>query len=203
MSSFPQYSGTLQRRDGRDMKKIAPLSIVLFLLACTSADPEVRYNFDTRVDFSKLKTYKWVTLKDSPPLDGVWDAQIKASVDSELARKGLAKTEAESADIFIGYQAGTDKETQLKSYKTDWGYGSGWSPGSWYGNVGGATAVQTSTIYIGQLAIDIYDSKNRALAWRGVASKSIDPKASRGKQQKNVARAVQALLKNYPPRPVL
>jgi len=192
-------SGTLRLHGERDMKKIGSLSIALFLLACTSAGPDVRYNFDKGVDFSKFKTYKWVTLQDPSALDGVWDAQIKNSVDSELAKKGLAKIDAESADVYVGYQAGTEKETQFRSYKTNWGYGSGWSPGHWYGNVAGVTAAQTSTIYIGQLAIDIYDSRNHSLAWRDVASKSIDPKATRGKQQRNVAKAVQALFKDYPP----
>jgi len=181
------------------MKKIVSLSVLLFLLACTSGDPEVRYNFDKGVDFSKFKTYKWVTLQNPPALDGVWDAQIRNSVDTALARKGLAKIDADTADVYIGYQAGTDKETQFTSYKTNWGYGSGWAPGNWYGNVAGVTAAQTTTIYTGQLAIDVYDSSNHSLVWRGVASKSIDPKATRGKQQRNVAKAVQALLRNYPP----
>ena len=181
------------------MKKILPLLVVLFSLACTSGEPDVRYNFDKEAEFTKFKSYRWVTLKDSPTLDGVWDEQIRKSVDSELGRKGLAKTDAETADIYVGYQAGTDKETQFTSYKTDWGYGAGWSAGNWHGNVAGMTAAQTTTIYIGQLAIDIYDSKNHSLAWRGVASKSIDPNATHGKQQKNVAKAVHALFKNYPP----
>jgi len=183
------------------MKKIALLSTLLILLACTSTDPEVRYNFDKAVDFSKFKTYKWVTLQNPPALEGVWGAQIRDSVDAILAKKGLAKIDADSADLYVGYQAGTDKETQFTSYKTNWGYGSGWAPGNWYGNVAGVTSAQATTIYIGQLAIDIYDSTNHSLVWRGVASKTIDPKASRGKQQRNVAKAVRALLKNYPPAP--
>ena len=181
------------------MKKILPLAVLLFSLACTSVEPEVRYNFDKGVDFSKFKTYRWVTLNGAPSLDAVWDAQIKSSVDAEFVKKGLTKIDADSADVYVGYQAGTEKETQFTSYKTNLGYGSGWSPGNWYGNVGAVTAAQTSTIYVGQLAIDIYDSKNHILAWRGVASKSIDPNATRGKQQRNVAKAIQALFKNYPP----
>ena len=61
------------------------------------------------------------------------------------------------------------------------------------------TTGSTSTIYIGQLALDMYDSTNRDLVWRGVASKTIDPKAKPEKQQKNLAKAIKKLLKNYPP----
>jgi hypothetical protein len=61
------------------------------------------------------------------------------------------------------------------------------------------TSGQTSTIYVGQLALDMYDSANKDIAWRGVASKTIDAKAKPEKQQKNLAKAVKKLLKNYPP----
>jgi len=63
------------------------------------------------------------------------------------------------------------------------------------------TTGQTSTIYTGQLAVDMYDSANKDLVWRGVASKTLDPKAKPEKQQKNLAKAVTKLLKNYPPTP--
>ena len=61
------------------------------------------------------------------------------------------------------------------------------------------TRGSTSTIYVGQLAVDMYDSANHDLVWRGVASKTLDAKAKPEKQQKNLAKAVKKLLKNYPP----
>jgi hypothetical protein len=45
----------------------------------------------------------------------------------------------------------------------------------------------------------MYDSTNHNLVWRGVASKTIDPKAKPEKQQKNLAKVAKKLLKNYPP----
>ncbi len=46
------------------MKKFAFLFMLTILLAATSAvAQDVRYNFDKDTDFSKFKTYKWVTLK--------------------------------------------------------------------------------------------------------------------------------------------
>jgi Domain of unknown function (DUF4136) len=61
------------------------------------------------------------------------------------------------------------------------------------------TSGQTSTIYIGQLALDMYASTPQKLVWRGVASKTLDPKAKPEKQQKNLDKAVAKVLKNYPP----
>ena len=61
------------------------------------------------------------------------------------------------------------------------------------------TSGTTSTIYVGQLGLDMYDSAKKDLVWRGVASKTIDPKAKPDKRQKNLAKSVAKLLKNYPP----
>ena len=61
------------------------------------------------------------------------------------------------------------------------------------------TQGSTSTIYTGQLAIDMYDSANHDLVWRGLASKTIDENAKPEKQQKNLAKAVKKLMKDYPP----
>jgi hypothetical protein len=184
------------------MKKIALFSIALLLLATSTAvAQDVRYNFDKDTDFSKFKSYKWVPIKDAAKVDDLRDKQIKDAVDAELATKGLTKTDADTADLYIGYQAGIGTEKQFTSYNTDWGYGPGWYRGGWYGGGGGMTTGQTSTIYVGQLAIDLYDSKNHDLVWRGVASKTMDPKAKPDKQKKNLDKAVAKLLKNYPPPP--
>jgi hypothetical protein len=45
----------------------------------------------------------------------------------------------------------------------------------------------------------MYDSANKDLVWRGVASKTLDAKAKPEKQEKNLNKAVAKLLKNYPP----
>ena len=62
------------------------------------------------------------------------------------------------------------------------------------------TTGSTSTIYIGQLALDMNDRSNKELVWRGVVSKTIDTKAKPDKQAKNLNKAVVKLLKNYPPK---
>jgi hypothetical protein len=59
----------------------------------------------------------------------------------------------------------------------------------------------TSTIYIGQLDLSMYDAVQKELVWRGTASKTLDPKAKPEKKQKNLSKAVTKLLKNYPPQP--
>jgi hypothetical protein len=183
------------------MKRLTLFSLAMVLFAAGAAlAQDVRYNFDKQADFAKFKTYKWVTLKGAQQVDDLTDKQIKEAIDGQLAQKGLTKTDADNADLYIGYQASVGQEKQFTSYSTDWGYGPGWYRGGWYGAPGGGTTTgQTSTIYTGQLALDMYDSANHSLVWRGVASKTLDPKAKPEKRQKNLDKAAAKLLKNYPP----
>ena len=173
----------------------------LLLQAGVVAAQDVRYNFDKDTDFSKFKTYKWVDIKDATKLNDIADKQVKEAVDAQLATKGLTRVEDDTANLYIGYQAALGQEKQFTSYSTDWGYGPGWYRGGWYGGGMGTSTVQgsTSTIYTGQLAVDLYDSANHDLVWRGVASKTIDEKAKPEKRQKNLAKAIKKLMKNYPP----
>ena len=183
------------------MKRLLTVSIVLVLLGASAAlAQDVRYNFDKDTDFSKYKTYKWVPIKDAAKVSDLVDKQIKDAMDTELATKGLTKVDGDDANLLIGYQPAVGEEKQFNSYSTGWGYGPGWG-GGWYGGGMGSTSTtgSTTTIYKGQLALDMYDAAKHDLVWRGVVSKTIDPKAKPEKQQKNLAKAITKLLKNYPP----
>jgi hypothetical protein len=176
------------------------ITSVLLIASCAVAQ-DVRYNFDRDADFSKFKTYKWVSLGATTQNDSLLSKQIKTAVEIELGVKGLTKVEDDTADLYIGYQTAVGQEKSFTSYNSSWGYGPGWYRGGWYGYPGGGmTTGQTSTIYTGQLDLDMYDSANHDLVWRGVASKTIDTNAKPDKQQKNLIKAVAKLLKNYPPR---
>jgi len=185
------------------MKKLSFLAFVILVLGITTVAQDVRYNFAQDVDFSKFKSYKWVDAKGADHANQLTQNQIVAAIDSELARKGLQKVDSDPADLYIDTQTAVGTEKQFTSYNTGWGYGPGWG-GGWYGYGGGMTSTTTtgttSTIYVGQLGLDMYDATNKDLVWRGVASKTIDPKAKPEKQQKNITKAVEKLLKNYPPQ---
>ncbi|HTP31655.1 MAG TPA: DUF4136 domain-containing protein [Candidatus Acidoferrales bacterium] len=182
----------------RSIRMILPVAI----LAVSGFAQDVRYNFAQGTDFSKYKTYKWVKIGDaSNQLNDMMDSQVKASIDAVLAGKGLTKTESDNADLDIGYQFALTQEKQFTSMSSDFGYGAGWG-GGWYrgGGMGMSTTTgTTSTIQIGNLALDMYDMGQKKLVWRGMASKTLDAKAKPDKQKKNLDKAMAKLLKNYPP----
>ena len=79
------------------MKKIALVSIALFLLAASAAvAQDVRYKFDNNADFSKFKTYKWVLIKDAAnkdtaKVDDLWTNRSRMLLTQNSARKVLPK----------------------------------------------------------------------------------------------------------------
>jgi Domain of unknown function (DUF4136) len=190
------------------MKRLALLTVALVFLGVRSAPAQdVRYDFDKDKDFSKYKSYKWVAIKGADKPDDLTSNRITTAIDAELAAKGMTKTEADTADIYVGFQTAIGQEKEFTSFNTGWGYGPGWG-GGWYGGYGGyggmstsTTYGSTSTVYVGQLDLSMYDPAQKQLIWRGVASKTLDPKAKPEKKQKNITKAVAKLLKNFPPKP--
>ena len=187
------------------MKRSVALLMVVFALGVVRASAQdVRYDFDKDKDFSKYKTYKWVPIKGADQPDELTAKRIMSAVDTELATKGLTKTDSDNADLLVGYQTAIGTEKQYTSYNTGWGYGPGWG-GGWYGYGGGMSSTttygSTSTVYVGQLDLSMYDPVAKQLVWRGVATKTLDPKAKPEKKEKNINKAVQKLLKKYPPQP--
>jgi uncharacterized protein DUF4136 len=185
------------------MRKRILLTTALFLMGMSSAfAQDVRYDFDKDKEFSKYKTYKWVAIKGAEMPDELTQKALTSAIDTQLAAKGLTKTDSDNADLYIGYQTALGQEKEFTSYNTGWGYGPGWG-GGWYGYGGMSTTTtygSTSTVYIGQLDLSMYDPAAKQLVWRGTASKTLDPKAKPEKKQKNINKAVEKLLKKYPPQ---
>jgi hypothetical protein len=178
------------------------VNAILFALCVggSALAQDVRYNFDPSADFSKYKTYRWAQHPDSKQVDEITLNQLGAAFDAELAKKGLQKVTGDSSDLVIVYQLGTGQEKQITSFSSDFGYGPGWR-GGWYGGGMGSsmTTATTSTITTGSADLDMYDAATKKLVWRGMVSKTLDPKAKPDKRQKNMAKAAAKLLKKYPP----
>jgi hypothetical protein len=160
-------------------------------LACgATLAQDVTTNSMPGTDFSKYHTYKWVTVEGASHPNQIVDAQIKASIDSQLGAKGLTKTQSDKADLYIDYQVSVSQQRQWNAYGTGMGFRFG----------GGMATATSSTIDIGTLVLDMYDPSSKQLVWSGRATKTIDPNNSQEKKQKNLDKAMQKLLKNFPPK---
>ncbi|MBI4889526.1 MAG: DUF4136 domain-containing protein [Acidobacteria bacterium] len=182
------------------MKKLFQLAIALTCLSGLVLAQDVAYNFDEKADFSKYKTYKWEKHPKSLDVDQLTMGQLAKGFEAALAAKGLTKTES-NPDLVIVFQLAVSQEKEMTAYNTGgFGYGPGWR-GGWYGGGGMSTSTATtSTINIGTVVLDMYDTKTKTLVWRGQASKTVDGKSKPEKRQKTIDKAAQKMLKNYPPK---
>jgi hypothetical protein len=134
------------------------------------------FHVDPRTDFSKLKTYAWDQSRNTERATTQVDAQATEALESELAKKGLRKGDADAANLLICYHSnfGTKEVKRYTMYHGESTY-------AW-------------TIKTGELAIDMFDASTKKEVWRNTAD--INPKA----KPQDVAKAVSNLLKDYPPK---
>jgi len=165
-------------------------ALIVALMACSAARAQdVTTNSMPGTDFTKYHMYKWITIEGAKQPNQIVDTQIKTAIDTQLAAKGLTKTDGDKADLYIGYQPSIDQERQWNAYST--------GGLRWGGGMGNATS---SKISVGTLVLDMYDPATKELVWTGRVSKTLDPNANQEKKQKNLDKAMQKLLKNFPPK---
>ena len=184
-------------------KRFLIVTVSVLLLWCASASAQdVKYNFLPGTDFAKYRTYKWVRVPKADYPNQILDAQIMQAIDAQLGLKGLTKTESDSPDLYVCYQAAVNQEKQWNSYSND--MGGGWGYGRWggWGGYGGGmstTTTTSSTINIGTINVDLYDVVAKNQVWRGAASKTLGSGKDPAKVNKNLNKAMAKMFKNYPP----
>jgi hypothetical protein len=189
------------------MKNLKGLLCIVFVtLLAGCATMEVTSEHDTAFNFSSLKTYDWLPNPQeyfgSPRVDkSVLEERIITAVNRELAAKKYVKTTSTTPDFHVRYHAvaGTDMQIQNVSEP-----GSGMS-GDWndqrlgfYRRGGGKSA--TYTWEMGTLILDMVNPENNKIIWIGTAAAKIDPDDSEDKKKERINRAVNKLLKDFPPQ---
>jgi hypothetical protein len=168
-------------------------SFLVTLIGCAVIHGQnVITNYAPGIDFSKYRTYKWVPIERAGQPNQIVDAEIKQSIDSQLVRKGFTKVDSDEADLLVGYQVAVNRETQWNAY----GMGDGFP---WAGIRTGTASATSSTIEVGTLVLDMYDPAAKQLVWTGSATKTINLSKDQQKNQRNLDKAMQKLLKNFPP----
>jgi hypothetical protein len=118
--------------------------------------------------------------------DQIMDAEIKQSVDTQLAAKGLTKTDSDKSDLYIGYRTAIEQEMQWDA----------WGSRAFDGGMGSWTS---STINVGTLVLEMFDPSTKQLVWTGSATKTINWSSNQENNKKNLDKAMAKLLKDYPP----
>jgi hypothetical protein len=173
------------------MKTGVLAAAALCLLVSTMAFAQkVNINADRSANFSSYHTYMW---QASPnPAHGLWDQRIVEAVDKQLQAKGLTKVTS-NPDLWVVYS------NSIKDEKTVAGAGYGLGPTWGWGNSGTNAAVNTTFVFqVGTLVVEMADTKDKQLVWRGSVSDTINDNSD--KNIKTLDKAVAKLFKGYPPK---
>jgi hypothetical protein len=180
-------------------KRLVTAVAAIVLIPALAMAQKVSYDYNKTATFNAYKTY---ALKDGTKVgQQLIDDRIVAAIDTELAAKGLTKSES-NPDLFVVYHVAFDKQKDISTYSSGYGggygaYGWGWGGGGW---AGGTSTTQVRDILIGTLVIDLADAKKGELAWRGMGVKEVDTQAKPEKRDKSINNAVKKIFKNYPPK---
>lgn len=172
------------------------LALLIAVVPAVAFAQKTTYDFDKTAVFGNYKTYAFK--QGTPVGQPLIDQRIVAALEAQLKAKGFTKNET-APDVFVLYHVAFDKQQDISSYSTGptyggygWGYGGGWGSTT--------TDVRVREILVGTLAIDMVDASKKQIAWRGLGTKEIDTNAKPDKRDENINKAVEKILKNYPPK---
>ena len=168
----------------------------IVLMACLGLPAIVQaqktsYDFDRSTDFSRFKTFALV--KGTPAVEPFLDKRIVASIESQLAARGLTRSK-ENPDVYVLYHIVVGVQKSVT------GFGSRSDPSAWHGGFNTFDArLVADDIPVRALVIDVADAAKRERVWRGVGIDEIDVDANPEKRGAPIDKAVEKILKNYPP----
>ena len=137
----------------------------------------VNYDYDVSVDFSRVKTYEWVSLPGTLRIDQFNRIRIQDVVDKHLGAKGLKKS-PEDPDVFLVMYGGEYKEVDM-------------------------TAMIDYEVYtVGRLKLALYDAESNEEIWWAETRADLFHHMTSEEKDRAIAFAVQRILVHYPPRPI-
>ncbi len=170
------------------MKKVIALMLFsLFTLSCSSI--KVASDYDSRVDFSKFRTFAFYKPEiDKATISDLDKKRILRAIEIELIDKGFEKSK--NADMLISIFTKTKEKINVTNF------GVGWSP-FWGG-------INSNNVYTNQqtesiLFIDIIKSHKKELIWQGIGSGILSIE-DREKKIKKIKEFVKEILAEFPPK---
>ena len=161
-------------------------------MAAAAMAQQVEVTVDRAADFSKYKTFAIEVVTGWG--NEIGEKNVLAELTDGFKSKGWTVDTSGSPDVRILVHGATEEKQQLNTFYTG-GYG-GYGGWGWGGVGSSSTTVSEYTA--GTLVVDIFDSATKGLVWRGVAQDEL--KKKQDKREKQAAKAVDKLLRDFPPK---
>ena len=177
--------------------------LIAFALVLLCASPvfadNVQTDYDHGVNFSQFQTYSWGQVKTVNPF---YVDRIKGQVDQILQAAGWKLVPSGgNVVVFATDNVHNQKEleTTYNGFGDGWGFGWGWGGWGWGGPGFGDSSTQTTYKQpVGKLVVDMFDGGSKKLLWRGMATGDLSNNSD--KNNKNLAKDIAKMLKDFPPK---
>jgi Domain of unknown function (DUF4136) len=188
LECLPAPAWPVAKEEAMKMRRFRATIVALLYFSGLAMAQKVTYQHDRATDFSKDHTYKWVPIGNNSQISQITANNMVTLTNSVLAQRGpVPAASGQAPDVYVGFQASISQQQQL-----DW-YNSG---GPWNGSMGSAT---TYTIDTGTLVLEFYSPAQKHLIWRGIGTKTINRSSNPEKNYANLQKAVEKILKKFPP----
>ncbi|HET9793769.1 MAG TPA: DUF4136 domain-containing protein [Thermoanaerobaculia bacterium] len=173
------------------MKKLLPgiLSLALLVVGCSSLETGADYEPGT--DFSKYRTFSFQEGSGQPSHPFVVE-RVRRAVAATLEGKGWKAVES-GGDATVYTHFHLDSRTQMTT--TDYA-SAGWYGWRWGGGVATTTV---SEIPVGTIVIDVVDSAEKKLLWRGWGKDDVTSRRSPEEAEAYARKVMAKLFENFPP----
>ena len=168
------------------MRKHLLPSMILALLAAALVFAKVSTDYSHSTDFSRYRTYSWISAKAG---NSLWQDRIMQAVDSQLAAKGWSKVPS-GGDASVAAFGATRSEQTLQTFYDGF-------PGWYWQGFDGVATTTVQNVPVGTLDVDIFDSGSKKLIWRGSASETLSEKPE--KNEHKLEKAVEDMFEHFPP----
>lgn len=169
----------------RWMSAVAGSLVLALLWACAAI--QVDTGFDKNADFSRYKTYFWLSRPASG--EASVDRRIVELIDAALRSKGWREVGEGKGDVALDAEVLTEEEERNDTYYDGWVLNQ---------NLGPADTVVT-TFREGTLIVNVLDGRSRRPVWRGVAHETL--RRNPAENEKLAADAISRMFSAFPPRP--
>lgn len=195
------------------LRRIALLGLALLLSACETM--QVTHDYNPGADFAAFKSWAFkdpaLQYRPNSPMlkSDLTEQRILQAVSSELDQRGLRPAAADSKpDLLVQtYLIVANRQEQVVTnygYNGPWGgpWAGGYWGGPWEGYWGAPmyNEVRNIVYQVGTLQIDLIDTKDGKLVWRGSAEKIVNDSPTPAERSAAIREAVSKILSTYPPK---
>lgn len=174
------------------MKYLWLIVFSAFIIGCSNR-LSVHTDTDPDYDLWSYKSFDWGRKVNIEDLDNplyyneLNDKRIKTAVLKEMAERGYALSE-NHPDLLVHYHVIVEDQSMIVTDKFDYSYGPYWT--GMNGNL--------YTYKLGTLIIDIMDTDDKHLIWRGWAKAFVDEETSARQVNKLIKKAIDKMFRKFP-----